>query len=869
MNYYTYWQEIETLMDEVLDLQEELRLPHIKKKCRHNRTLLEEAIDYYKFIKKAADTSFLDNEFVASSDLLGDPELASQDKDITEEFIGSTIGPYQICKLLGEGGMGSVFLAERVDGEFKQKVAIKFLRGGFYSSYMRKRFNNEKKILSRLNHPNIASIIDGGITGDGTPYLTMEYIDGIPVDEFCIKHSLDVEDRLKLFLQITKAVQYAHSKLIIHRDLKPENIFVTETGDIKVMDFGIAKFLNPGEDDELQPQTREGQFVASFNFAAPEHFRSDEYTIKTDVYGLGALLYLLVTGEYPHKFDDYSISEIEKAIKHKEPKKPSEISGSEFGVISSDLEAIILNALRKEPDQRYGSVEMLAEDINRYLNGLPVTVKTATFGYQTAKFFRRNRKTVVTSVIILAGILSLLFYHNNQLAKERDIAQQEAQKAEQISSFLVNMFEMADPEINQGESLTAEEILDQGISRVDRLSDQPELQVEILKLAGNIYQSFGELENSKETLESALNLAQITYGQENGNVADILNSLGTLYRSRHEYDKAREMFLGALNIHRNPNLTYGNTDIACTLHNLGIVERWESNFDLSENYYQEVIDHQDLLINQNSSCIAKALNGYGTLNRRQGKFDEAVSYHEQSLKLIRSGDSSTLKIEEAQILNSYGITLMHKNNYDRSIDIYNKAKSINKTLLGKDHPSVATNLNNIANVYIMNENFENAAIHYRKALEIRKKRVGENHRDVAKVYMNLGLVHLHNQDLQEARIALKYAVDIYYNIHGTNHLSYSQALTNYSAFYQVNAEYEKAKELLEEALEIIENLLPEGHWMVALVKGRLGNSLSALGEDADAEYYLTRSYEIMKEERGPNDSYTVEVRDWLEELRNN
>ena len=509
MNYYTYWQEIETLMDEALDLQEELRLPHIKKKCSHNRTLLEEAIDYYKFIKKAADTSFLENEFVASSDLLGDPELARQDKDITEEFIGSTIGPYQICKLLGEGGMGAVFLAERIDGEFKQKVAIKFLRGGFFSPIMRKRFKNEKKILSRLNHPNIARLIDGGISDDGSPYLTMEFVDGLPINEYCNLNNLKIEDRLNLFIKVCKAVQFAHSKLIIHRDLKPENIFITKEGRVKVMDFGIAKFIHPDTDELSTIQTREGRVLASFQFAAPEQLQSEAPTIETDVYGLGALLYLLLTNEYPHKFDDYSFSQIESAILQEEPVRPGQLSKKEIGPISTDLEAIILKALRKEPQRRYSSVVMLTEDIKRYNKNLPVNAKPYSFGYRAGLIIRRHKKALAFFIFLVTGLLTLFFFHNLQLTQERDIAQFEAERAEAINDFLVGMVTETDPYESPGEPITVRTLLDQNVNEItSQFADQPEIALELLLIIGRGQTWLANQQQARATLNKGIELIE-------------------------------------------------------------------------------------------------------------------------------------------------------------------------------------------------------------------------------------------------------------------------------------------------------------------------------------------------------------------------
>ena len=286
---YKHWNRISKVIDKTLILEPESRIPFLEDTLGGEPDILREAKDYLSFIEDAERENFLNDEFLTESFIAREISSAMELYASAEHIIGKQIGPYQIRRLLGEGGMGSVYLAERNDGEFNQHVAIKFLKSGIYSLYLRERFKREKELLSRLYHPNIARLLDGGITDEGSPYLIMEYVEGDPVDVYCKENGLNLQERLSLFLQICKAVQFAHSKLIIHRDLKPDNIYVTPTGQIKIMDFGIGKSLSPDIGEGYNDFTQTGNILASFDFAAPEQFKGYDISIQTDIDVFGSL----------------------------------------------------------------------------------------------------------------------------------------------------------------------------------------------------------------------------------------------------------------------------------------------------------------------------------------------------------------------------------------------------------------------------------------------------------------------------------------------------------------------------------------------------------------------------------------------------
>ena len=350
------------------------------------------------------------------------------------DLSGATLGPYRLVREIGRGGMGTVYLAERSDGEFLQRVAVKVLRPGPDGQESERRFRQERQILARLEHPGIARLLDGGTLGDGTPYLVMELVEGQPCTEFCETHRLGVDDRLRLFLEVTPAVQFAHRQLVVHRDLKPSNILVTREGGVKLLDFGIARLLE--EDPAEAGLTSAGRQVLTLSHASPEQVRGEPITTASDVYSLGVLLYELLAGRSPYGPAGGSRATLERAVLETVPPPPS------VGrALSRDLDAIVLKALRKAPAERYPSVEAFARDVRSYLDGLPVTARRGSLRYRVGRFARRHAVALaaaglVVGLFALAGVL-----HARRLAGERAAARREAEKAFLLTDFAFSMVE--------------------------------------------------------------------------------------------------------------------------------------------------------------------------------------------------------------------------------------------------------------------------------------------------------------------------------------------------------------------------------------------------------------------------------------------
>ncbi|MGH7466713.1 MAG: serine/threonine protein kinase, partial [Longimicrobiales bacterium] len=498
-------QRIEEIFEAALELPREQRSVWLASACSGDLELLGEVI------------ALLEAHERTDGILERDPAHIVHQLEV-ESDEGRRIGPYRIAHELGRGGMGVVYLALREDGQFRHRVALKLLRGSADADELYRRFLAERQILASLQHPNISQLLDGGV-GDGRlPYLVMEYVEGVPITEYCDRHRLTLTARVRLFLEVCDAVHHAHKNLILHRDLKPSNILVTSTGQVKLLDFGIAKLLNPVLGGVEQPITRTDQRVLTPEYASPEQIRGDPLSTASDVYALGVVLYQLIAGQLPYKLTTRSAQELTDLICVREPERPSTVvarAASAAGAaardltaqrwqraLRGDLDAIAMMALRKEPARRYGSAELLAQDMARFLDGLPVLAQRGSRRYRMGKFLRRHRIEAVAAMFVTASLLTgagLTLWQASVARSERDRASTALAESEQalaqsnrISAFLTSLFEANDPTRALGGEVTASELLRRGSRQVDQLEDQPIVQATMFDVLGRVHRSLGE-----------------------------------------------------------------------------------------------------------------------------------------------------------------------------------------------------------------------------------------------------------------------------------------------------------------------------------------------------------------------------------------
>ncbi len=536
-------------------------------------------------------------------------------------MMGDRIGAYRVLHTLGVGGMGEVYLAERADAEFEQKVAIKVVHGGVLRRGIQSRFKIERQILAELDHPNIARLLDGGTLSDGTAYIVMEYVDGIPIDAYCDANRLDVAARLRLFQIVCGAVHYAHQNLIVHRDLKPSNILVTSSGVPKLLDFGIAKLLDDGASPRQHTlaMTHAGLRLLTPDHASPEQVLGQPITTSSDVYVLGVLLYKLLAGIGPFVIASMRLTDLERAICEKEPPLPSHavtaegVAAAEAIVarnttasrlrrtLSGDLDNIIGKAMHKIPERRYGSSQQLASDIQRYLEGKPVIARRDTVSYRSTKFVQRHWLPVTVGVSVFALILAFaatMYIQSQRIAAERDRAAQarsraelERSRAEAVSKFLVNLFKLSDPQENRGNRVTARELLDSGADRLQgALQDQPATKAALLATVGAVYDSLGQYRDAVPILQESL-------------------ALQTASDHRSHIDTLLEL----------ARALAGGGDVS------GAEDRLNGALDMARTYFGAA-----------SPESARALWAFGHLRYRQGRFAAAKEFYQRSLAIVET-----------------------------------------------------------------------------------------------------------------------------------------------------------------------------------------------------------------------------------------
>jgi eukaryotic-like serine/threonine-protein kinase len=731
-----------------------------------------------------------------------------------------------VLRTLGAGGMGAVYLAERADAQFEQQVAIKVVHGGALAVSMHSRLKLERQILAQLDHPNIAHLLDGGALPDGSAYLVMEYIDGVAIDEFCDSNRLDISARLKLFQTVCAAVHYAHQNLIVHRDLKPSNILVTAAGVPKLLDFGIAKLLDDRQAARHTLAVTQADIrIMTPDHASPEQIRGQAITTSSDVYVLGVLLYRLLCGTSPFFISSMRLSEIERAICEKDPPPPSElVSGGESPEsraiaearaisskrlrreLSGDLDNIVLMAMRKEPERRYGSAEQLASDIQRFLEGKPVIARRDTVSYRTSKFVRRHWLPVsaaaaVTFMIIAFSVTTYIqsvriAAERDRAAQQRERAEHERARAEEVSTFLVNLFKLSDPEENRGNQVTARELLDSGAKRLEAgLQDQPETKAALLSTVGAVYDSLGQYKDALPILDEALRLqGRSRDGSHIGTLLEVASArIGT------------------------------------------------GNLPDAEPPLQDALHISQSAFGAKSIESGRTLWALGRLRLQQGRFSEAKDLFAQSLSILQADnapqtDISSLLDDLAKVYTRGQQWLLAKKTYERALDM-------DRQVLGDDHPRVAQYLDNLAFVAQNMGDLTQAETLYRDALNRKETAYGERHPETAMTKGNYGLLLQREGRLTEAEPLLRDAVAIRLSLFGPDNYNVGYGRVSLAMLLHDKGDLNASENEFRQALAIYDKSLPVDHQYRASLLMHFARLLVDRNKSAEA---LAKSDESIK-----------------------
>ncbi len=681
------WQKLKQIFSEALELEGTERKIYLEKACRDDPELLQEV---ESLITSYHNPGLLD----LSIDNVTESAFAGFDSVI---FKGKKIGPYEIVGELGFGGMANVYLAKRADGQFDQDVALKLLRTGFKTENQVRRFLAERQILASLNHENIARLLDGGITGEGHPYYVMEYIEGQPIDEYCKDHRLPLQKRLELFLEVCEAVLYAHKKLIVHRDLKPSNIMVNREGKVKLLDFGIAKSLKPS--DVLHPDappsggphTQPGILPLTPSYASPEQIRGEQVTAASDIYQLGVVLYELVCGHLPYEVTGKTPGEIEKTIcetvparpgtqiqKKSEPGTSGETAVSRLGRrLRADLDAIVMMALRKEPDRRYNSAEQLSKDLRYFLSGRPVSAHPDSRLYRFRKYVQRHSIGVSAAAAIFFSLMlglgvALWQAHEAQTA----LAKTEAalNRAEALQEFLTNLF-----------------------------------------LPGALDRPAEQMPSTEELLQSG---AQFALNEDLADPSERLSMLVTIseiYIQRGWPDEARPLIDAAVNLGRQHEDEWPQ-DLARALHLKARIASWDGDHDKSAQLYREaegVLEGLD----QHLDLFAEIRTARGYFEYYRGNYDRALEFAEPLyIELLRSDHPD--RHLEMRVKNLLAITFGQLGELEKADVFQNQVMEAYRELDGEFSRTYAISLTNSIDLKYNLGQFDLAEQYARKALSV-------------------------------------------------------------------------------------------------------------------------------------------------------
>jgi eukaryotic-like serine/threonine-protein kinase len=658
------------------------------------------------------------------------------------------IGAYRIAHKIGRGGFSSVYLATR-DNDFSHRIAVKILHRGLEGSSALNRFYSERSILASLSHPNIATLYDGGVTDDGRPYLFMEYIDGVHIDQYCATNNLNLEQRLRLFLLICETISYAHRNLVIHRDIKPSNILVDNNGRVKLLDFGIAKLLDDNDIEADLHETRLGTRVMTPMFSSPEQIMSGPITTASDVYQLGLLLYRMLTGGFPYNRNTTNRYDLEQSILNDDPVLPSSQPVTEGYIepvrMRGDLEHIILMALNKEPSARYGSVSELADDIQRHLDGHPVKAVKPTLGYRGTRFIKRHRTWAIPSIamiVILVGSLIGLLYQSRIIKQERDIAlalerqsSEEAAKAEKLSEYLIELFRVNDPTQGGSQDLTARELLDRGAETLsERFPDEPAIQALFGETLGRIYMNIGLFDQSRVLLESA----NETRKQLDDPVAlaRSYNYLGNMHNMRRSFRLASENYQNGLSILETKESVDEElfinllTGYASSLREAGSPDSaaifMNRAFTLGNNVY-ESSDQRMLRLKAEYAFILRGLD----------RLDEAEEIYREVLSVITVPEV-TDSLTAATTMNNLAYLLRLRERYDEAADFYRTSLALHEGIYGNTHPRTIMINSNLATVYSLSGAYNTADSLLLESLERNRQGQPENHWRIGSSHAVLG-----------------------------------------------------------------------------------------------------------------------------------
>ncbi len=867
------WRRISELLDEALDLPPDARRAHLLRRAPDDPALLAEV---EALLAAGERDGALSRPVVdAAAPLLGMAKELAEDGG--SRGPGTLVGPYRILGELGRGGMGTVYLAERVDGEFEQQVALKLVKRGMDTDEVLRRFRAERQILARLRHEGIAQLFDGGVTAEGAPWFAMERVGGEPLVAWAEARELSREARLGLFLQVCAAVQYAHRNLVVHRDLKPANVLVTAEGRVKLLDFGIAKLL----DDDPEAATRTVHRPMTPEYAAPEQLAGEPVTTSTDLYALGLLLHELLTGRRPERRGSASPTS-----------SPAAASPTLDRSLPRDLRQILARATAVEPDRRYPSAESLAADVERFRSGKPVEAHADSLGYRLAKFVRRHRFAVAAGTATVAALVAALVFALAAGAREA----RAARRAEAVRDFLVRLFEQASPEVNGGDVPTLRQVVEEGTRSVEpELAGEPAVAADLLGTLATLYNQLGDfdrgldlarrshelasralgetavesiaaltlvgeglhhLEHEEEALvalDRAADLARRGAGEDSPELAEVLNRRGDVLRRLARYDEALASLERAGDIYRSrpgPD----SPEFLATRAGLGEIlfqRSGEGDLIRAEGLAREVLEARQAALPAGHPAIARALNDVALYLQSQGQFEESETLYRDAVRIHAKANGadhpSTLgaRAERAAALSNLG-------RYDEALSELEVVAAGWRRRSGASSWGYIAAINKVGFTLYQRGRAAEAVPYFAEALDLFRGRHGAEHPDTLSAWSNFGGALAESGDLVRAERELVQVLAIRRRI--SEELVVVPTLSMLGRTLRRKGDFSGALALHREAIDIDTRILGPDHVDTALARYLAGLALLELQRFDEATAEIATALEVDRRGHPPGHS---------------
>jgi serine/threonine protein kinase/tetratricopeptide (TPR) repeat protein len=871
------WPILSQLLDEWLDLHPEARSSWLE-------NLGPEYADVLPALRELLATQAMGN---ANTFLNALPALRDAGASATSGLAaGKQIGPYRLARELGHGGMGVVWLAERADGVLKRPVALKLPAIPLDQGGLSERFARERDILAQLAHPNIARLYDAGVADGGQPYLALEYVDGEAITAHCDRQVLGVKARLMLFLDVLRAVQSAHMNLVVHRDLKPSNIMVTGEGQVRLLDFGIAKLLTAGEARETELTRLEGRALTP-DYASPEQITGDAVTTASDVYSLGVVLYELLTGERPYRLKRDTRGSLEEAILSADAARPSQVCRDEdkAGVrgltpkrlartLRGDLDTIVLKALQKQPSQRYSTADAFAEDIQGYLRGEAVLAQPESVWYCGRKFVLRNKLAVASAagiVMALAVGLSVALWEMRVARLEQKRADTQAATAKAVTDFLQNDLlaqaspNKAGPTDKPDPNLRMRTVLDRAAARIGgRFAREPLVEGSIRQTIGDAYRDLGSYVEARQQLERALALRRDALGEQHRVTLDTMRNLGEIYWELGEYARAEPLYTKALDLQRRV-LGDEHRETLETMNGLALLYDDQGKYAKAEPLYIRTLELNRRVTGEEHHDTLEVMNNLAVLYREEEKYAQAESLYARVLD-VRLRVLGEQNPETLTSMNNLAALYTAEYKFAQAEPLFGRVVELRRQVLGAEHPLTLTSMNALAAMYRDQERYLEAEALFRTILDTRRRVLGDQHLATLITMNFLAGTYFLEGKYAEAEPLFRGILEVRRRLLGEEHPDTLNTSYKLGLLYQRQGKYPQAEPLLTRTLEVRRRVLGESHSDTLGAMSGLAALYRSQGKYGQAQALLAGALEIRRRVQGPQHPETADVMVSLGEL---